>query len=732
MRRVYTFATSLLGIGLIASSAFAQTPPPVAAVRPVTDDYFGTKVVDNYRYFENLKDPEVQQWMKAQAEYTDTVLARIPGRAAFLARLRELDASDKVWISDVWRLPGDRYFYLERSGKESDLRLYQRAGLAGAERLLVDPGTITLAPQDRGKGPSSIEGVSISENGRYVAVGITPGGAERDCELHLIDVATGRETGDVVLRVAGCTASWLPGDTAFLYDRFQDLPAGAPASEAEQKQRTYLHRIGTTTQEDRAVFGYDVVSAIHVDPAQFADARAGSRSAYAIGLVGDGISPNEAIYIAPVQSIGSAAAPWQLVAAFSDDVTDAAVHGNDLYLLTFKGASHYKIVRTDARHPDLATAETVVPESGAILQNMSRADDALYVGLLDGGILRVLRVPWGPHPDAAYLPVPFPGSISVSTDAGVSGALVYPGSPVRIGFIGSYDPVTKRISDTRLQPEGPYDNPSTIATAEVKVSSYDGTLVPLTIVYPKGMKLDGSHPALLTGYGAYGYPAGLYFIPTSLAAYERGAVQATCHVRGGGDFGEDWHLAGKKLTKPNTWKDFIACAQYLVTKGYTSPARLAGEGASAGGILIGRAIEERPDLFAAAIADVPAADMLRQETTANGVPNISEFGSTKTEDGFRGLYAMSPYANVQDGVKYPAVLVTTGINDPRVDPWEPAKFAARLEAATASGKPVLLRVDYHAGHGVTSSNDQRLQADADMWSFILWQTGDPNFQPHEP
>ncbi|MGH7669824.1 MAG: prolyl oligopeptidase family serine peptidase, partial [Gemmatimonadaceae bacterium] len=179
------------------------------------------------------------------------------------------------------------------------------------------------------------------------------------------------------------------------------------------------------------------------------------------------------------------------------------------------------------------------------------------------------------------------------------------------------------------------------------------------------------------------------------------------------------------------WKDFIACAEYLIAKGYTSPAHLAGESGSAGGILIGRAIEERPDLFAAAVADVPAADMLRQETTANGVPNIGEFGSTATEDGFRGLYAMSPYANVTDGVNYPAVLVTTGINDPRVDPWEPAKFAARLQAATASGKPVLLHVDYHAGHGVTSTNEQRLEAVADTWSFILWQTGDPEFQPRK-
>ena len=220
--------------------------------------------------------------------------------------------------------------------------------------------------------------------------------------------------------------------------------------------------------------------------------------------------------------------------------------------------------------------------------------------------------------------------------------------------------------------------------------------------------------------------------PIDMAEYERGVVRATCHVRGGGENGEEWHLAGKGRPSRTRGSDFIACAEYLIAKGYTSPAHLAGEGGSAGGILIGRAIEERPDLFAAAIADVPLADLLRIETTANGDPNIPEFGSTKTEAGFRALYAMSPYANVKDGVKYPAVLVTTGINDPRVDPWEPAKFAARLQAATASGKPVLLRVDYHAGHGVASSHEQALERRPTRGAFCSGRPGDPAFQPRKP
>jgi prolyl oligopeptidase len=714
---------------LLAPALFAQARPPVAPVRPVTDDYFGTEVVDNYRYFENLKDPEVQQWMKAQADYTDTALARIPGRAAFLARLHELDASAPVVVSDVWRFAGDRYFYLKRLPTEPTNKLYERTGLNGAERLLVDPAAIPLAPENRGKGPSTINGVTFSPDGQYLVVGIAPGGAEFDTEFHVVATATAHETGDVILRSSSNYVGWLPGNRGFVYARPQELPAGVPATAAEQKERSYLHLLGTDRRTDRAVFGYGVVPSIILDSTWSAGVRIDAGWRYALGVIGNGTSRNGEWYITPIDSFGTSHPTWRKVTAFSDQVTKATLHGDDLYLLTSHDASHFKILRTDARHPDLSTAEAVVPEGGAIVQYMSPAEDALYVGVLDGGIARVLRVPWGPHPTVEGLASPSPGSMSVSTDPGVPGALAYPWSPISTGYIGAYNPVSKRISDTHFQPEGAYDSPSTIAFAEVKVTSYDGTLVPLTIVYPKAMKLDGTHPALLTGYGAYGDPIEVGFDPTQLAMYERGAVQAFCHVRGGGEYGEEWHLAGQKLTKPNTWKDFIACAEYMIAKGYTSPAHLAGEGGSAGGILIGRALEERPDLFAAAIVQVPLADGLRNETTANGVPNIAEFGSTKTEDGFRALYAMSPYANVKDGVKYPAVLVTTGINDPRVEPWEPAKFAARLQAATASGKPVLLQVDYHAGHGTASTAEQGLQSEADMWSFILWQTGDPAFQP---
>jgi prolyl oligopeptidase len=293
----------------------------------------------------------------------------------------------------------------------------------------------------------------------------------------------------------------------------------------------------------------------------------------------------------------------------------------------------------------------------------------------------------------------------------------------------AYDPAARRSVETTIQPKGPFDDPADLEAREVLVRSGDGTMVPLSIVARRGRPRDGSAPALVTGYGAYGISIEPFFVPGMLAWLERGGVFATAHVRGGGEYGREWYAAGRRATKPNTWRDFIATAQYLVDGGYTAPARLAAWGASAGGILAGRAITERPDLFRAAILDVGVLDMVRFETMAGGAGNVPEYGSVRTPEGFRALLAMSAYHHVRDGAAYPAVLLTHGTNDPRVAPWQSAKAAARLQAATSSGRPVLLRLDTDAGHGFGSTNRQLIEELADKLAFVLWQTGAPDFQP---
>jgi prolyl oligopeptidase len=298
----------------------------------------------------------------------------------------------------------------------------------------------------------------------------------------------------------------------------------------------------------------------------------------------------------------------------------------------------------------------------------------------------------------------------------------------RSSIVYKLDGTSEELVDTGIAPPSPVDF-SNVESIEVKVKSTDGAMVPLSIVSQKGISKDGSHPLLLDGYGAYGISLDPAFYPFIKAWIDQGGTFATAHVRGGGEYGEDWHQAGKESTKQHTIDDFLACAQFLVDQKYTSPKLLAGEGTSAGGILIGGAITQRPELFRAALVRVGVVNPVRFETSAGGPANIPEFGTVKTDAGFKALYAMDAYLHVRDGIAYPAVLFTTGVNDPRVPPWAPAKMAARMQKATTSGLPILLRVDYDAGHGLGSTRAQ-LEADyADEWSFLLWQFGLPAFQP---
>jgi len=726
-------ALAILAVGQpLAPHAQTAVPsaPPVAATRPVIDDYFGTTITDPYRYMESLSDPGVQAWFTAEDAYARAVLARPQARAQLVARIRQPARSGRV--VDAGRLSGNR-FLIFKSGPENAGRIYIRQGPGGPDRLLIDVDAerIPLQEKNKAKGRGAVGEIWMSEDLKYAAVTIIPGGAENDTELHVIETATGRETGDVILRAVGQETgfpAWLPDNRSFVYGRYQRLPPGAAVTEEQEKYRTYLHVLGTDPERDQPVFGFGVTPSIDVDPRLFATVQLEPGSKYALGVLTTDVSPANAFYITAVDSLGRPDASWRKVADFADQVKRIAVHGDDLYLLTFKDAARYKVLRTSARTPDLASAEIVLPQSDSVITALGAAQDALYVRLRDGNVGRLLRVPYGPRPLVESIPLPFQGSLIADTNLRLPGALITGHATDRALGIYAYDPEKKRVSDTRIQAADPES--ASVESVDVKVPSHDGTLVPLSIRSPRGLKLDGSNPTLLYGYGAYGFSTNAD--PTGGAWVELGGVSAVCHVRGGGELGETWHLAGKGLSKPNTWLDFIACAEYLVSKKYTSPARLAGMGASAGGILIGRAITERPDLFDAAIIEVGMLDMLRSETTANGMSNIPEFGSTKSADGFNALLAMSAYHHVSDHTAYPAVLLTTGFNDPRVDSWEPGKMAARLQAATTSGKPVLLRVDFAGGHGIGDTPDQRLERLADEMSFLLWQAGVPAFQPRTP
>jgi prolyl oligopeptidase len=325
--------------------------------------------------------------------------------------------------------------------------------------------------------------------------------------------------------------------------------------------------------------------------------------------------------------------------------------------------------------------------------------------------------------------LPLLGSFSMSaTRADLPGVLLDLQGWTQARQIYAVSPLGE-VSNTGLQPSGPYDRPTDIVAVEVMVKSHDGAMVPMSIVHRKGVKLDGTNPVLLYGYASYGITEEPWFSYSRLVWMEAGGVFAVANPRGSGVFGRSWHEGGRQTTKPNTWKDFIACAEWLAREKWTQPSKIAIWGGSAGGILVGLAMTERPDLFGVVIPSVGSLDMVRAEITPNGVPNIPEFGTRANEAGFKSLLAMSTYHQIRDGAAYPAVLLTHGVNDPRVEVWHTTKTGARLLAASTSKRPVLMRLDYDAGHGIGNTKAQVFDEVADVYAFALWQLGVPAFQP---
>jgi prolyl oligopeptidase len=715
---------TVLSVAVLAGATASAQSPAVAPVRPVTDVYFGTRVVDNYRYMENLADPEVQRWMRAQAGHARAQLDAIPGRQALLARIHALANTDLS--RHGFKRRGERYFYEAVEPGAPLPKIYYRDGIRGAEHLLIDP-------QRLGEGTATHFAVDYYEpswDGKYLAYGISSGGSEASV-LHVIEVATGASQDVHIERASEGNIAWRPDNRSFFYMRFAQTTPQTPASERMYNGRTYLHVLGVNPDGDGdvAVFGRGVARDLDVPEGQGTYVVVAPGSRYAIAVANHNLDNNPSTYyVAPLAAIDGARTPWRRFAEVEDGITEVHPLGETLYFVSRRNAPRSRVLATPLAKPDVASAQVIVPETDAILTGVSLAKEGLYARFRDGAVSRIRRVALeGAQVHSVTLP--FEGNVGAPvTDEREAGALISVQGWLQAPRLLVYDAGTDTAVDTGLLPPSKTDT-SAFEAREVSVVSYDGTRVPLSLIHKKGLKLDGSHPTILGGYGSYGISLEPRFAAADVAWLERDGVLAIAHVRGGGENGDAWHQAGRLLRKPNTILDFIACAEYLVDQRYTVPARLAGIGGSAGGITVGGALTWRPDLFGVILDLVGMSDALRYETEPNGPPNVSEFGSVRTESGFHGLYAMSAYAHVRDNTAYPAVLFSTGANDPRVAPWQMAKMAARVQAATASKRPVLLRVDDDAGHGLGSSRAQRESLQADLWAFALWQMGVAGFQP---
>jgi prolyl oligopeptidase len=714
---VKVLLSAALALGLLAAAPLPPQPSPPPPGHAV-DTYFGVKVPDPYRAFEDPKNPQLLAYFRAQNAYTRRVLDALPGRHALALRVAQLDrAADALSSLTIGRRS---YFYVRRPVGANDQRLYVRAFAGRRERLVLDPDRFARTASNH----YTIDYYSPSPDDRYVAVGIAEGGSEVEV-LRVVEVATGRLLPERIDRVPFGAPAWSADGRTFYYYRTAALAAGAPQSARDTKGRVYVHRLGSDPATDRAIFGYGYSARIPFAPEDGADLLLQPGTPWAIAAVEHGVQNEIAAYVAPLASLGRAVIPWRQIVRYDDEVTGLGLHGATAYALTHRQAPRFAVTAFDLRAGDAAHARVVIPQSARVIAGIAVASDALYLNDLVRGLSRIRRVPFTANGLAPPFEValPFTGAIGeVDTDSRRSGAVIEIEGWTHAPQWDALAP-GGRVTNIGLLPPSPVDF-SGIVAEEVDATSADGTRVPLSIVRRADLALDGSHPTLVDGYGAYGIVSAPYFAPMRLAWLERGGIFAECHPRGGGELGSDWHFAAHIATKGRTIDDFIGCARYLIDHHYTSSAKLAGTGTSAGGVTIGNAIVQQPALFAAAIDNVGDTNAVRDEYAEGGPSNIPEFGTDKNPAGFKALLATDAYVQMKPGVAYPAVLAITGVNDPRVAPWIVAKFVAKLQRSTISGKPVLLHVEFDAGHGMLGSS--RRQAEAlvtDEYAFLFWQLG---------
>src|SRR5215472_10964376 len=692
-------------------------PPAPARVDNVTDDYFGVKIIDPYRWMEaGVEDPELLSFLHSQNDYTRSVLQSLGApREKLLARIKELD--NAVISRGIAQRAGNRRFYFEIVPGASFASLMVQDP-DGRTRKLYDPDAHSEGGQH-----AATDFSAVSKDGKHVAIGVSLGGSENDV-IRIIDVDTGSLLDDAITRTQYGSPSWRPDNKSFYYSRLQALPPGAPPTAIYENQKVFLHVIGRDPEKDPPVLGPGVAGS-DIPKAGFSSVQVFPGSSYVLGFHSAGTTDRGNLYVAALKDAVGPNTRWRKLFSSEDKIYDTAVYGSTLYLLTEKGAPNRKILKLDMARP--SAVATFVPESDQTLTGISTAADAVYVWRRHGLTFDLQLIPYDTKEKPSLVPLPYPGTLS-GGEINVRFKDIYFGVTAWTHSYAEfhYDPATRKVKATGWIPPDPADF-SAIEAREVEAVRTGGTKVPLSIICRRDIVLDGSHPTVYYGYGAYGVSTDPGFNPMILAWIERGRVIAYAHVRGGGEFGEFWHVAGMKNTKQHTIDDMIAAGKYLIENHYTSPEHLAVSGTSAGGIAVGGAVVQHPELFAAAVDNVGMTDMLRFQRTQGGAANIPEFGNVEDRDEFQSLFTISAYHHVADGTAYPAILGITGIHDPRVPPWMVAKMVARLQAASSSKKPVLLRVDFDAGHGLGSTRVQYEERTADQWSFLLWQLGDKEF-----
>ncbi len=682
-------------------AAFPAEPPPTPK-HPVTDIYNGVSVTDDYRWLEDWSDPAVRAWSDAQNRFARRYLDSLPTRAALSTRIRSLLVHRSPRFFDLTRRASS-LFALERdpSKQQPLLVVLASASDPSSARPILDPNVLDPS------GLTEIDFYVPSLDGRYVAVSLSHGGSEAG-DLRLYSTATAQPLPDAIPRVnrgtAGGSVAWTP--SGFFYTRYPS-PGERPPAGLDFFQQVWFHSLGSPVSSDRLSLGKDFPRIAEIT------LRSSSDGLYVLARMANGDGGDFAHYLY------GPSGKWTRFASFADQVSDVRFGPNgSLFLLSHLDAPMGKILKTPLSSPDASSASPLIPESKASIVSFLPAKNYLYVHDSIGGPSQI-RVFDPAGRLLATVPI-LPVSSVLQMLRGPSGSLLFENT----GYLDppswfSFDPATGKLSPTALKQTSPADFSGLEVVRDFAVSR-DGAQIPLTVIRPKGAKLDGRNPTLLTGYGGYGISLTPRFVLEMRPLFDHGFVFAIANLRGGGEYGEAWHRAGMLTKKQNVFDDFTACARYLVSHRYTTAAHLAIEGGSNGGLLMGAAFTQNPDLYRAVVSHVGIYDMLRVELSPNGAFNVTEFGTVKEQDQFRALFAYSPYHHVVRGTQYPAILFLTGANDPRVDPANSRKMTALLQAS-GSRLPVYLRTSSNSGHGIGSSLDESIAELTDVDAFLLDQ-----------
>jgi prolyl oligopeptidase len=681
-------------------------PLPQTPKKPVTDEYQGVKVEDNYQWLEQDDDPAVKAWSDAQSRQTREYLDKLPDRAAIEKQLTDWYAKTSPSYSGIVSRPGILFARKFQPPKQQQMLVtLASADALKSEKVVLDPNKLDPS------GKTAIDWFVPSRDGKYVAMSISQGGSE-DGTLHIYETATGKALKDSIAHVqyptAGGSAAWNADGTGIYYTRFP-RKGGRPDADLNFYQQVYFHKIGTADSEDIYSIGKDFPRIAEIKLEASHDGK------YILATVANGDGGDFAHYLLGPDG------NWTQLTQFSDQIKAARIGRDDaLYLLSRADAPRGKILRAPLDKPELANATMIVPPSDAVIQFMEPTAETIYVGDLLGGPSQIRRFGLDGTGEA-IVPIPNISAVtemeSLEDNSLLFRDVSYTEPAAWFHLNGNAPPKKTALVES-----------SPVSFADIEVSrematSKDGTKVPLNIIRKKGTKLDGNNPVLLYGYGGYSISMQPGFDFTRRLWFDRGGVWVVANIRGGGEFGEEWHKAGNLTKKQNVFDDFAAAAQYLINEKWTRPERLAILGGSNGGLLMGAMITQHPNLVRAVVSAVGIYDMLRVELAPNGAFNVTEFGTVKDPVQFKALYGYSPYHHVADGTSYPSILFMTGANDGRVAPYHSRKMVARLDEANKSSNPILLRTSTSSGHGIGTALSERIKQLADEYSFLFAQLG---------